>query len=124
MLASPITLLRSSPASLYQQNNFFPFLFRNQPLPLPLTIDFSSLVSGLPVIIMTRRDSETKCFFGCQCSRKNVVDFAQLVAVNLPRGTRVNRMSRQLSRASQFQDFTSGEAQMFCYTVRINVGFL
>jgi signal transduction histidine kinase len=73
---------------------------------------------------MTRRDSETKCFFGCQRLGKHVSNFAQLVAINLSCGTRVNGMGRQLSRARQFKDFTSGKAQMFCYALSINVGFL
>src|SRR5581483_9233125 len=121
--ARPRTRVFSTPSALRQQNKVAPFLRLNHPLPLPLTIDSSSPVSGLPVIIMTRRDSETKCFFGCRRSRKHAVNFAQLVAINFPYGTRVEGVSRQLSRASQFQDFTAGETEMLRHALGINVRF-
>ncbi len=73
---------------------------------------------------MTRRDTETKCLFGCQRLREHVIDFAQLIAIKFSCGTRINCVSRQLSGASQFQDFTSAKAQMFCYVLSVNVGFL
>src|SRR6266700_6660719 len=123
IFAEPITRLRSTASALRQQNNVAPFLRLNHPLPLPLTIVVSSLVVGLPRIIMTRRDTETKCLFGCQRLRKHVIDFAQLVAINFSCGTPINCVSRQLSGASQFQDFTSGKAQMFCDGLSVNVGF-
>src|SRR6185437_16085155 len=62
--AVPIKRVFSTPSALRQQNTVAPFLRLNHPLPLPLTIDVSSLVLGLPRIIMTRRDTETKCLFG------------------------------------------------------------
>src|SRR5260370_16729491 len=95
--AEPITRLRFTASALRQQNNVAPFLRLNHPLPLPLTIDVSSLVLGLPRIIMTRRDTETKCLFGCQRLREHVIDFAQLIAINFSSCTRPDSLHRHLS---------------------------
>src|SRR5690242_18050057 len=122
--AEPTTRVFSTASALRQQNNVAPFLRLNHPLPLPLTIDVSSLVLGLPRIIMTRRDTETKCVFGCKRLRKQGIDFAELIAINFSCGTRINWVRGQLSGASQFQDFTSAKAQMFCYVLSVYVGFL